>query len=98
MQTLTDLMAAPSDQDRKAFAAVSGALPTLRPGDFALIRRALAHYETAMHAESGRQFIASQKAKATDSKLARELAFISERHCDDAFDARELADRLAAKP
>ena len=95
MQTLTDLMAAPSDKDRKAFASVSGASPTLKAGDLAMILRALARYEIECHADSGRSFVASLRAKPNDQKLAAELLFIADRQCADAFDARELADRLA---
>jgi hypothetical protein len=55
----------------------------------------LARYEIELHADSGRSFVASLRAKATDQKLANELLFIADRQCADAFDARELADRLA---
>lgn len=95
MQTLSDLISAPTENDRRAFQAVASGTPALRPGDLAMILRALSRYEIECHADSGRSFVASLRAKETDPKLAKELLFIADRQCADAYDARELADRLA---
>lgn len=101
MQTLQNLIGAPTAEERAAFAKVAGEIRpqslalAFTPAQWKLIADALLTHEVDLERRS-QMFTTRAETAATPEKVSRALALADERFCQSC-EARDLSEKISAE-